>query len=299
MKRLSVIIPSYNSGATIERTLSALLEPEQMRYIREVIVVDSSDDDALIRRLYTYTERGVLYLRLAEKTIPAVARNLGAERATGSVLVFIDSDAFPEPGWAAKIDGRVEAGVKIGGGSVALPDEQRRSMLAVAQYLLQFNETIDAGAPREKPFLPAVNFFCEKRLFDEIGGFPAVRASEDVLFGLQASRRESILFDPAIRVRHIFRTSIRAYLKNQAMLGRYIILYRREHYQHFFYKGLIPVLLLPAFLLIKTARIVGRILVSGRPVEWARLAYSLPLFVPGLLAWGAGFFRGCFQRTMA
>jgi len=292
MNEISVVIPSYNSAATVGRTLEGLLS-QRACAAKSIIVVDSSDDGRTPAVLSAFEGRGVRVVRLSEKTIPAVGRNLGAQQASGRYLAFIDSDAYPAPDWLEKISEAFAQGCRVGGGSLSLPDFQKRKMIALAQYFLQFNEFLDTGIRRVKTFVPSCNLFCEKALFDDVGGFPEIRASEDVLFGLAAGQRTGVFFEPSIRIYHIFREDLGAYLRNQLMLGKYILIYRRMHCGGWMYRGIVPVLLLPAFVALKFLRIVLRILATGRPREIGGFLYSLPLFLLGLTYWGAGFFQGC------
>ena len=59
MNRLSIIIPSYNSGATIERTLAGIESQTKRSAICEVIVVDSSDDGVTQRSLSHHLSNGI------------------------------------------------------------------------------------------------------------------------------------------------------------------------------------------------------------------------------------------------
>ena len=293
MKDISVVIPCYNSPATITHTLDGLLaQPRPL--LREIIVVDSSDDGKTPEILARYADR-VRVVHLEKKTMPASGRNIGAELASGDTLAFIDADAFPAPDWIEKISEARESGGRVGGGSVLVPDFQKKNRLALAQYFLQFNEFTDAGRTRAVKFVPSVNLFCEKKLFFEIGGFPEIRASEDVLFGLKAGAVTPVSFHPEARVFHIFRTELKAYLRNQKMLGRYILIYRRQHYGGFLYKAWAAIPLLPLFFMAKLGAIASRVW-RGKKKDFPAFLSSSPLFLAGLFYWSAGFFQGSLQK---
>ena len=297
MNRLvSVIVPSYNSGATIGRVLDALLK-QKGEALREVIVVDSSDDGTTPRIIADRIDPRLTIIRLDTKTIPAIARNRGAEEASGPVLAFVDADAYPASDWCERITQASASGIRAGGGSIDLPNFQRRNLLASAQWVLQFNEYLPAGQNREKTFVPSCNFFCDRELFFKAGGFPAIRASEDVLLGLRlAANGARTQFFPEMRVYHIFREHMGSYLRNQEMLGRYILIYRREHFGKMWYQGLMPILILPAVLAAKGMRIAGRVALSGNSRAMRAAVRSLHLSLLGLVLWGVGFARGCFHE---
>lgn len=82
---VSVIVPTYNSSATLENCLKAL---ELQTYPNiEIIVVDyySKDDTVNIAKKYTSRVFQVKGLRSA-------ARNYGAKKASGDYIIFIDAD---------------------------------------------------------------------------------------------------------------------------------------------------------------------------------------------------------------
>ena len=86
--RLSVVMPAYNSSATLARSLAALVSAR--RAPDEIIVVDDSSTDTTAR---VAQEFGAHVLSLSGgPNGPATARNQGVEWATGDVLVFVDAD---------------------------------------------------------------------------------------------------------------------------------------------------------------------------------------------------------------
>lgn len=294
MKKISVIIPSYNSAATIAETLKALRRQTRPELLQEILVVDSSEDRATPELLAALSGPDLRVIRPGDKTMPGPGRNLGAKEAAGELVAFVDSDAYPADDWLEKIAACAEAGFAVGGGSVTLPEFQRTKPIAVAQYYLQFNEFTPRGRRRPVPFTPSVNLFCDRAVFKAAGGFPNIRASEDVLFGLQVNRVRPMVFDPDVKVAHIFRQEMGPFLRNQSLLGRYTIIYRRLHYKKRIYQGVFPVLLFPLFFAVKFVRMAGRIAAGLKASEVLPFLAALPLFLAGLLWWSAGFLKGCF-----
>ena len=291
MSELSVIVPAYNSKATLGRTLEGLLALGAR--VREIIVADSSDDPGSLAQLAAFGERGVRLVRLPPRTMPAIARNRGAAVASGTTLAFLDSDVVPASDWPERVDEARAAGCRAGGGALRIPPDQRRTPIAAAQYFLQFNEFVPAGRRRVVRFVPSANLFCEHKLFSELGGFPELRASEDVVFGLRVSEREKVWFDPAILADHVFRTAAAAVAQNQEMLGRYVYRQRAEQAPGSFpMNGAWPRLLWPAIAAAKGARIGGRVARTMQPALWGSFALGLPGFAFGLWHWGRGFAAG-------
>ncbi len=90
---VSVVIPSYNSAATLAATLDSVIGQTWPRL--EIIVVDdgSTDDTAQVLARYAPRVRG---LRQANGGL-AAARNAGCAAATGTFIALLDADDLCEP----------------------------------------------------------------------------------------------------------------------------------------------------------------------------------------------------------
>jgi len=89
---VSVIIPVYNAGKYIERTLQSALN--QTYKDIEIIFVDdcSKDDSAEIIANYMTRFQNIVYYKLAKNMGAAVARNTALNIAKGRYVAFLDSD---------------------------------------------------------------------------------------------------------------------------------------------------------------------------------------------------------------
>jgi GT2 family glycosyltransferase len=93
---VSVVIVTYGNWPLVRRSLEALLERTEAVY--EVIVVDSASPDETAQRLAEEVEGANVVL--SEENIGfGGGSNLGAERARGRYVCFLNSDAMVEPGW--------------------------------------------------------------------------------------------------------------------------------------------------------------------------------------------------------
>lgn len=98
--KVSVIIPTLNREEPLVRTLGYFLEQEDYRPF-EIIVVDQTDIHRPETRRFL-AEHGdrLTVLRPDFKNLP-LARNLGVEHAKGGIVVFVDDDVVPAPGFLA------------------------------------------------------------------------------------------------------------------------------------------------------------------------------------------------------
>ncbi len=291
---ISFIIPAYNSFKTLPKTVKSLLK-QQVNDTFEIIVVDSSDNPVAKEQLESLASNRVQVICLEKKTVPAESRNIGARAATGELLCFIDSDIILEQDWLKQILSAYQDGCRAGGGAIGIPEFQKDNSVALAQLYLQCNEYLSGTARVQKLFVPSCNMFCERALFFEVGGFPEIRASEDTLFFLQLENKARVYFVPLAKCYHTFRQEWDGFLRNQFLLGKYVSIYRRQHYKSIIYKGIIPILLSPAFLAIKFLRIVARVARAGSPHVFSFIKSS-PVFVVGFVWWSAGLLNGFVSR---
>lgn len=293
--KCSIIIPSYNSVKTIEFTFKSLFNQSASDRIEEIIVVDSSDDELTRPMLHRYeSENKVKHINSGIKIIPAIQRNIGAKVAIGDVLLFVDSDAFPENTWVEKILSFYDNGWMAGGGSYEVPVFQKENRVVLGQYYLEFSEFINTGKSRIKKLCPSCNLFVDKKLFIKVGGFPEIRASEDSLLGLKISSITKMIFIPEAIVYHIFRENEDHFYKNQVLLGKYIFIYRKMHYNSFYFKGVWPFFLFPLSMLFKFFRIYFRILFSDKR-HLKDYNKGFLYFLKGMKQWGKGFYSGMYE----
>lgn len=96
MSRASVVIPVHDNAELTRRCLDVLLAdlPGEC----EVIVVDDASTDATAELLRSYGDR-IRPLTLTENVGFSRACNEGAKAARGELLVFLNNDTEPRPGW--------------------------------------------------------------------------------------------------------------------------------------------------------------------------------------------------------
>jgi glycosyltransferase involved in cell wall biosynthesis len=181
---LSVIIPTRNRAACLERVLDSLGNQTYAREKYEIIVVDngSTDKTASACQPYKQNFRHFTYT-FEEKPGLHNARHKGLFSAKGDVLVFIDDDVEPFPTWLEGIrEAFVETSAVLVGGK-DLPRFQAPPPWWVTKMwkkengygkTLTFLSLLDFGdSPREiRPwFVFGCNFAIQKKVLLEAGGF--------------------------------------------------------------------------------------------------------------------------------
>ena len=90
-KQLSIIIPAYNTRDTIKRCIKSIPQREDV----EIIIIDDGSTDGLYQYLQEkYLLDDNLNYYSQENKGAAHARNIGLQRATGTYVMFLDSDDY-------------------------------------------------------------------------------------------------------------------------------------------------------------------------------------------------------------
>lgn len=93
IKKISIIIPAYNSGKTITKTLNSVIRQSYTNF--EVLIIDdgSIDETSEIVKSYMNSDNRIRYY-YQENLGVAIARNKGIEKSTGTYITFLDSDDY-------------------------------------------------------------------------------------------------------------------------------------------------------------------------------------------------------------
>ncbi len=222
--RVSVVVCAYNAGSTMRECLEALTRVDYPNF--EAIVVNDGSTDATGSIAADFPVK----LISTENRGLSNARNTGLDAATGEIVAYLDSDAFPDPQWLkylawAFLDSDYAG---IGGPNLAPPGLGLRADCfdnapgGPAQVLVD---------DREAEHIPGCNMAFRREKLLAIGGFdPKLRIAGDdvdICWRLQ-ERGWKLGFSPAAVVWHHRRTTLRSYWKQQRGYGRAEALLERK-----------------------------------------------------------------------
>jgi O-antigen biosynthesis protein len=213
---ISVVVCAYNAAATLDECLTHACALDYPNL--EVIVVDdgSTDATAEIAARHPVRVAGIDHAGLA------TARNEGLRVATGELVAYLDSDAYPPPEWpyylALGMDAPDVGGV--GGPNVPPPDDP----LAAHRVARAPGGPLHVLLTDDRAeHVPGCNMAFWRETLTEVGGFDPIftTAGDDVdVCWRVLDRGWEIAFHPAALVWHHRRPGLRAYLRQQRGYGR-------------------------------------------------------------------------------
>ncbi len=98
----SAIITTYNSGSVIEQAVDSLLSLPSSEAPVDIVVVDNDSSDCTMDTLAGFSHR-ITTVRNGRNLGLAAANNIGAARAKGDSLFFLNPDVVLLPGAAVKL----------------------------------------------------------------------------------------------------------------------------------------------------------------------------------------------------
>ncbi|HEU5121282.1 MAG TPA: glycosyltransferase [Candidatus Saccharimonadales bacterium] len=181
--KLSVIIPCKNEAGTVEHLLDSLIL--QTHPADEIIIVDSFSTDTTVAVAKDYQQKLPLKIIASTKRGVTPARNLGADTATGELLLFIDADVKLPPNFIASLQLAVnKRHLEVGGFSQRM--EARSFGLRFGSHLM--NGYVRTMALTPWPIFFSC-FFITKAFHTRIGGFdPELWIMEDYDYAYRARK---------------------------------------------------------------------------------------------------------------
>ena len=223
---VSVIVCSFNGGATLAACLESLGKIDYPSY--EVILVDdgSTDDTATIAAGFP----DVRYIHQANHGL-SHARNTGAANARGEIFAYTDSDCMADTDWLYYLIGTLLSGnyAGVGGPNVSPP----------ARNWVQACVAAAPGGPSHvlltdtvAEHIPGCNMAWYRWAFESVGGFDVEyrKAGDDVDFCWRIQQAGwEISFSPTAIVWHHRRFTLEAFRRQQEGYGEAESMLRFKH----------------------------------------------------------------------
>jgi cellulose synthase/poly-beta-1,6-N-acetylglucosamine synthase-like glycosyltransferase len=174
---LSIIIPAFNEGKVIKKTVKAVKEMVYPKKKEIIVVDDGSTDDTykIAKRI-----RGIKVFRKNHGG-KASSLNFGLRHAKGEIVVCIDSDSYPEKNALMKAVPHFEKGVAAVATSVLIKNsrniieklqEMEYLMIAWSRKILEYLDSIYVT--------PGPMSLYKRKVLLKVGGFDEKNMTEDI-----------------------------------------------------------------------------------------------------------------------
>jgi GT2 family glycosyltransferase len=220
-RSVSIVIPTHNGAALVDDCLVALLPTLPASIDVEVVIVDdaSSDDTRMRVAAWSARDSRVRLIGISSRNEGFILScNRGAAAARGDVLVLLNNDTKPQPGWLEALlrtfDAHPDAGAV--GGKLIYPDgrlQEAGSLIFADGSAANFGKgDLSIDGPlynhlREVDYCSGALLATPRALFFQIGGFdaryvPAYYEDSDYCFKVRAAGRR-VYYQPDSVVIHI------------------------------------------------------------------------------------------------
>ena len=178
-KQLTIVIPTYNEGKYIARTLYAIAAQSKTKGIKIIIADAKSTDNTRTMAETNGFELG-LNLIVIDGGLPAVGRNAGAKLATTPYVLFLDADVTFTHRHAIK-----EAFDEIATGKyemVATTPVYKGELDIRAFIMFSLNKYVTWFLSKTEPFAIGGFTMVNRQVFNKLGGYDEkAKQSEDWL----------------------------------------------------------------------------------------------------------------------
>ena len=176
---ISIIIPVFNEQATIVDCLASLAQQTYTKI--EIIIIDDGSTDKTVKEIQDFAKQNQslrLILLSQDHQGPGTARNLGAKKSGGEILVFVDADMTFDGKFIDKLTSPIRKDKTIGTFTKDEHVANNDNKWAKSWSLLR-GWPEGRMHPVDYPDEQAVFRAILKKEFNKVGGFDTSRGYDD------------------------------------------------------------------------------------------------------------------------
>jgi glycosyltransferase involved in cell wall biosynthesis len=227
---VSLVVPVRNEDATISELLASILC--QTFPPREVIFVDGGSVDRTVQILRDMSAGNFsVRVREVQDAGPGRGRNVGIEAAANDWIALTDAGVHLEPDWLQCLVAQVERDPSIdvvfGAYEAQTPTFFQQS--AAAAYVAPRRQT--PGGRMRGPSIASC--LIRRSLWRAVGGFPDLRAAEDLIFIERCEQAGRTAWAPLAMVKWQIPPSLTSTFRRFALYSYHNVLAGRERFWHY------------------------------------------------------------------
>jgi glycosyltransferase involved in cell wall biosynthesis len=228
--RVSLVIPVRNEAATISDLLTSI--HSQTLRASEIILVDGGSVDNTVQILRkAVQEEASLHLLEVQDATPGRGRNIGIEAASNEWIALTDAGIWLDPTWLERLAAEVERNpsVNLVFGAYEAQTGTFFQQCAAAAYVPPKQRR--PGGPMRGPSIASC--LLHRNVWRSIGGFPDLRAAEDLVFIERCQQVGRIAWAPQAVVRWQLQPTLKATFRRFALYSYHNVLAGRQRYWHY------------------------------------------------------------------
>lgn len=242
LEEISLVIPVYNEEVSIEGLIDNI--KQQTRQPTEVIFVDGGSTDKTIEILErTVADQSKFKLIKALRASPGKGRNIGVENASHKWIIFTDAGITLDKEWIENlVKARAESSnADIVYGNYSPVANTFFEKCAAISYVPSLRKNQIRGKA-------IVSCLLKRSVWESVGGFPDLRAAEDLIFMEDAEKKGAIpVFAPNANVYWHLRPNLASTFQKFVLYSKYNVWAGRQWDWHY---GILKQYLLIALFLI-------------------------------------------------
>jgi cellulose synthase/poly-beta-1,6-N-acetylglucosamine synthase-like glycosyltransferase len=211
---VSIIVPTLNSGSTIDECLRSVLELDYPKELLEVIVIDGGSTDDTMEVAKGHPVK-VVYSQLN----PPEAYNMVMKDIEFPIIGLVDSDAKVEKQWLMKLVKLLDD-PKVAGASGTVDTWNKDKLVprVIGYELISRYRRLPDTVER----VATMNLLLKKEIVEEIGGFDETLPTQyDTDIGARlAQAGYRIAFDAEAMCYHFHRPTLKTFFKQQYKYGQ-------------------------------------------------------------------------------
>jgi glycosyltransferase involved in cell wall biosynthesis len=230
---VSVILPTYNRGDFIAKSINALVSQNYPKDRFEIVAIDDGSTDNTQEILKAFKQEYPFFKYIAQDNRgPASARNFGIRSSRGEIMAFIDDDCVADEDWIFELTRGYENDAIGGtGGRVDYVPPNNNIANQFASFVGGKGHAFTSDG--EIIFFGTGNASFRRGVLLELGGFDETfphAAHEDVDLSERVKRTGwKLLYHDTAVVRHYHKHDFRSDLKKGYQIGNAEALYQLKH----------------------------------------------------------------------
>lgn len=185
--KFSVVVPCYNAGKTISRTIASVQAQTETDW-ELVAIDDGSTDNTLEVLMEVASDDDRIRLVRQQNSGVSAARNLGIQKTQAPIIAFLDSDDFWYPDYMARTLAKLGAQSELGFTFSRVDILDQHGNPTGRQSSFEPGEISLATLLRGNPATTCSNLVVRREVFNQIGMFETkLSHAEDQLWMVMAA----------------------------------------------------------------------------------------------------------------